>query len=57
MFLLSWSVALGFFYAELTAFLIFYERPAWVLNLAVTATATTLLLAFGALHLDSEKEP
>lgn len=60
MFLLSWSVALGFFYAELTAFLIFYERPAWVLNLAVTATATTLLgllLAFGALHLDFEKEP
>ena len=59
MFLLSWSVALGFFYAELTAFLIFYERPAWVLNLAVTATVITLLgllLAFGALHLDSEKE-
>ena len=59
MFLSTWSVALGFFYAELTAFLIFFERPAWVLNLAVTATVVSLLgllLAFGALHLDSEND-
>ena len=59
MFLSTWSVALGFFYAELTAFLIFFERPAWVVNVAVTATVVSLLgslLAFGALHLDSEND-
>jgi hypothetical protein len=39
----AWCVAFGFFYAEFTGFLVFYERPAWVLRLAVAAVGASLL--------------
>ena len=47
--LTAWSVALGFFYAEFTGPLIFFDRPPWVLTLAGGATIACvagLVLAF-----------
>lgn len=43
MLLAGWGVALGFFYAEFSGFLVFFERPAWLLWLAGTAAACSLV--------------
>ena len=45
--LLGSSVALGFFYAEFSGFLVFFDRPVWVLTLSgVVAGASFLGVRF-----------